>query len=120
LLISRGARSAPHVLSPPPCKGFPGPPPAGPGTGGQSPPSPPAGSLTTHPAIEDRSGLGTRWGREQNFGHGYLKPKYDIDSLEAAKASRIVNRYVINQHSVITEFLDKYPMLTRKYLDYLD
>jgi hypothetical protein len=64
--------------------------------------------------------LGTRWGREQNFGHGYLKPKYDIDSLEAAKASRIVNRYVINQHSVITEFLDKYPMLTRKYLDYLD
>lgn len=54
------------------------------------------------------------------FGHGYLKPKYDIDSIEAAKASRIVNRYVINQHSVITEFIDKYPMLTRKHMDYLD
>ena len=54
------------------------------------------------------------------FGHGYLKPKYDISSLEAAKASRIVNRYVINQHSVITEFIDKYPLLTRKQLDYLD
>jgi hypothetical protein len=27
---------------------------------------------------------------------------------------------VINQHSVITEFIDKYPMLTRKQLDYLD
>lgn len=54
------------------------------------------------------------------FGHGYLKPKYDIDSLEAAKSSRIVNRYVVNQHSVITEFIDKYPMLTRKHLDYLD
>jgi len=54
------------------------------------------------------------------FGHGYLKPKYDINSMEAAKASRIVNRYVINQHSVITEFIDKYPMFTRKHLDYLD
>lgn len=54
------------------------------------------------------------------FGNGYLKPKYDINSLEAAKASRIVNRYVINQHSVVTEFIDKYPMLTRKHLDYLD
>lgn len=54
------------------------------------------------------------------FGHGYLKPKYDINSLEAAKASRIVNRYVINQHSVVTAFIDKYPMLTRKHLDYLD
>lgn len=54
------------------------------------------------------------------FGHGYLKPKYDINSIEAAKASRIVNRYVINQHSVITDFIDKYPMLTRKHLDYLD
>jgi hypothetical protein len=56
----------------------------------------------------------------QFFGHGYLKPKYDINNLEAAKASRIVNRYVINQHSVITEFIDKYPMLTRKQMDYLD
>jgi len=54
------------------------------------------------------------------FAQGYLKPKYDINNLEAAKASRIVNRYVINQHSVVTEFIDKYPMLTRKNLDYLD
>lgn len=54
------------------------------------------------------------------FANGYLKPKYDINSLEAAKASRIVNRYVINQHSIVTGFIDKYPMLTRKHLDYLD
>lgn len=54
------------------------------------------------------------------FGCGYLKPKYDITSLDAAKASRSVNSYVVNQHAVITEFVDKYPMLTRKQLDYLD
>jgi hypothetical protein len=54
------------------------------------------------------------------FGCGYLKPKLDITDLEAAKASRSVSRYVINQHSVITEFIEKFPMLTRKRLDYLD
>jgi hypothetical protein len=54
------------------------------------------------------------------FGCGYLKPKYDIKNLDAAKASRSVNSYVVNQHAIITEFVDKYPMLTRKQLDYLD
>ena len=56
----------------------------------------------------------------QFFGCGYLKPKYDIYDLDAVKNSRIVNRLIINQHSVVTEFFDKYPLLTRKYLDYLD
>lgn len=56
----------------------------------------------------------------QFFGHGYLKPKYDINDINAAKNSRIVNRFVINQHAVVTALLDKYPLLTRKYLDYLD
>lgn len=54
------------------------------------------------------------------FGNGYLKPKYDINDIEAAKASRIVNRFVINQNSVVIDFFDKYPLLTRKELDYLD
>lgn len=54
------------------------------------------------------------------FSCGYLKPKYDFSSLDAAKAARSVSRYVVNQHAVITEFVDKYPMLTRKQLDYLD
>lgn len=54
------------------------------------------------------------------FGCGYLKPKYDINDIDAVKNSRIVNRFVINQHSVVTDFFDKYPLLTRKYLDYLD
>ena len=56
----------------------------------------------------------------QFFGCGYLKPKYDIYDLDAVKNSRIVNRFIINQHSVVTEFFDKYHLLTRKYLDYLD
>jgi hypothetical protein len=54
------------------------------------------------------------------FGCGYLKPKYDINNLEAAKASRIVNRLVINQHSVIIDFFDIYSLYTRKLLDYKD
>jgi hypothetical protein len=54
------------------------------------------------------------------FGLGYLKPKYNIKSLDESKKSRYVNRLIINQYENITSFLDKYPMLTRKYLDYLD
>nr|YP_009663732.1 hypothetical protein [Dactylella tenuis]QCW06869.1 hypothetical protein [Dactylella tenuis] len=54
------------------------------------------------------------------FGCGYLKPKYDINNLEQAKASRSVNSYVVNQHAIISEFVDKYPMLTPKQLDYLE
>jgi hypothetical protein len=56
----------------------------------------------------------------QFFGCGYLKPKYDIKDINAAKNSRIVNRFIINQYSVVTELLDKYPLITRKHLDYLD
>lgn len=56
----------------------------------------------------------------QFFGFGYIKPKYDFSDIGAAKNSRIVNRFVINQHNVVTEFFDKYPLYTRKHLDYLD
>ena len=54
------------------------------------------------------------------FGFGYLKPKYNINDINEVKDSRIVNRFVINQYSVVIDFLDKYPLLTRKYLDYVD
>lgn len=54
------------------------------------------------------------------FGYGYLKPKYNINNIDEAKNSRIVNRFVINQYAVVTEFFDKYPLFTRKRLDYLD
>jgi len=56
----------------------------------------------------------------QFLGCGYLKPKYDINDINAAKNSRSVNRFIINQYEVVTEFLDKYPLMTRKHLDYLD
>lgn len=51
---------------------------------------------------------------------GRQRSSYDINNLEAVIASRIVNRLVINQHSVIIEFFDKYFLYTRKQLDYQD
>lgn len=56
----------------------------------------------------------------QFFGCGYIKPKYNIQNIDEAKNSRIVNRFIINQHAVVTEFFDKYPLFTRKRMDYLD
>jgi hypothetical protein len=54
------------------------------------------------------------------FGHGYLKPKYDITSLGQSKKVRSVSRFVTYNTEVVTQFIDKYPMYTRKHLDYLD
>lgn len=54
------------------------------------------------------------------FGIGYLKPKYDIFSLQESKNSRAVSRAIFNQFDVIIDFVDKYPMLASKQLDYLD
>jgi hypothetical protein len=54
------------------------------------------------------------------FGIGYLKPKYDIFSLKDSMNSRDVSRAIFNQYEVIIKFVDKYPMLTCKQLDYLD
>jgi hypothetical protein len=51
------------------------------------------------------------------LGAGYIKPKYDIFNYKSAVASRPVNRL---DSSIIINFVDKYPMLTRKHLDYLD
>jgi LAGLIDADG endonuclease len=52
------------------------------------------------------------------FGVGYLKPKYDITDIDICKSIKI-SRCIINQYSVVTKFMDKYPMFTRKHLDYL-
>ena len=54
------------------------------------------------------------------FGIGYLKPKYDITCLDASKSSRSVNRAIFNQSKTIIDFFEKYPMFTRKHLDFLD
>jgi hypothetical protein len=52
------------------------------------------------------------------LGIGYLKPKYDITNMEIAKLVK-VNRCIFNKNEEIIKFIDKYPMFTRKHLDYL-
>ena len=54
------------------------------------------------------------------FNGGYIKPKYNYDNLEECKKSRLVNRYVLRDTDTIIKFVDQYPMLTKKHLDYLD
>ena len=57
-------------------------------------------------------------GIQKFFNLGYLKPIYDITSLESAKNSRSVSRYIITQNSVVISFINKYPLFTQKSLDY--
>jgi hypothetical protein len=54
------------------------------------------------------------------FNGGYIKPKYNYDNLYECLNSRSLNRYVLRNTDTIIQFVDKYPMLTRKQLDYLD
>lgn len=54
------------------------------------------------------------------FKGGYIKPKYNYDNLIECKNSRSVNRYILRDTKTIIQFVDQYPMLTRKHLDYLD
>ena len=54
------------------------------------------------------------------FNAGYLKPKYDVNDISKCKTSRSVNRFILRDTSKIIEFMDNFPLLTRKQLDYLD
>jgi len=54
------------------------------------------------------------------FGGGYIKPKYNICDIIECKNSRSVNRYILRDTKAIINFVDNYPMLNRKHLDYLD
>ena len=54
------------------------------------------------------------------FGGGYIKPKYNICDIIECKNSRSVNRYIFRDTKAIINFVDNYPMLNRKHLDYLD
>jgi len=56
---------------------------------------------------------------KQFFNGGYTKPKYNVSSITECKESRCVNRFILRDTKII-EFVNKYPMLTRKHLDYLD
>lgn len=54
------------------------------------------------------------------FNGGYLKPKYDIFNIMECKNSRSVNRFILRETDKIINFIDNYPLLTRKQLDFLD
>ena len=54
------------------------------------------------------------------FGGGYIKPKYDYTNIQECENSRSVNRFIIRNTDIIIQFVEDYPMLTRKHLDYLD
>ena len=54
------------------------------------------------------------------FGSGYIKPKYDFTNLQECKNSRSVNRFVLRNTKIIINFLEEFPLITRKQLDYMD
>lgn len=54
------------------------------------------------------------------FNGGYIKPKYNFDNISECKLSRSVNRYVLRDTEIIIKVLDKFPLITRKQLDYID
>jgi LAGLIDADG DNA endonuclease family protein len=54
------------------------------------------------------------------FNSGYVKPTYNVNNIEECKNSRSVNRFIIRNTEFIIAFLDKYPLMTRKYWDYQD
>jgi len=54
------------------------------------------------------------------FSGGYIKPKYNFYDLSDCIKSRSVNRFILRDTKSIIDFVDKYPMLTRKQLDFLD
>lgn len=56
---------------------------------------------------------------KQYFEAGYIKPKFDISSLEEAQSVRGVSRFVLRDSAKIIQFVDQFPMLTRKHEDYL-
>lgn len=54
------------------------------------------------------------------FNSGYIKPKYEFNNLFECQNSRSVSRYINRDTEKIIKFLDEFPLLTRKKLDYLD
>lgn len=56
---------------------------------------------------------------KQYFEAGYIKPKFNISSLDEAMSVRSVSRFVLRDSEKIIQFVDQYPMLTRKHEDYL-
>lgn len=51
---------------------------------------------------------------------GYVKPKFDTNSITETLNSRSVSRYVNNNEEQVIKLLDNYPLQTQKRLDYED
>lgn len=51
---------------------------------------------------------------------GYLKPKFDTASFMETTGSRHTSRFVTNEESKVLSFIDKYPLVTTKQLDFQD
>lgn len=58
-------------------------------------------------------------GSKDFFEQGYLKPKFDINSIEQAKSVRSVSRYILTHSDKVIDFVDRFPMFTSKQEDYL-
>jgi len=54
------------------------------------------------------------------FNGGYIKLKYSYSDIYECEKSRTVNRYILRDTQTIIKFVDQYPMLTKKQLDYFD
>lgn len=51
---------------------------------------------------------------QYNTDTGFLKPAFDIHSVNAAQQVRNVSRYILRDTTSIIQFIEKYPLLTRK------
>ena len=55
------------------------------------------------------------------FDRGYLKPKYDISDIKAViNSPRSTSALWIRDTNIICDFINKYPLYTIKWVDYLD
>jgi hypothetical protein len=52
------------------------------------------------------------------MGIGTIKPNYDIHNVDEVKASRPASVLIIRQTEAVIKFVDSYPMMTTKSLDY--
>lgn len=53
------------------------------------------------------------------FGAGTIKPNFNIHDVVAAQAARSALTLTVRQTELVIAFVDQFPMLTTKQLDYI-